>query len=132
MSAPGDAAVGAGPARPNNTREHAGAGENSETAPEDQRADVGGGARGGNHASSIAHPEGSVRGSAEDAGGARFSTAPTPRDPVETDPADAPFADAATGSPRPPATSHPAARRGRHRRGGSRGSRGGYPGLSLD
>ncbi len=132
MSAPGDAAVGAGPARPIDTREHAGAGENSETAPEDQRADVGGGARGGNHASSIAHPEGSVRGSAEDAGGARFSTAPTPRDPVETDPADAPFADAATGSPRPPATSHPAARRGRHRRGGSRGSRGGYPGLSLD
>ena len=132
MSAPGDAAVGAGPARPIDTREHAGAGENSETAPEDQRADVGGGARGGNHASSIAHPEGSVRGSAEDAGGARFSTAPTPRDPVETDPADAPFADAATGSPRPPATSHPAARRARHRRGGSRGSRGGYPGLSLD
>ena len=104
MSAPGDAAVGAGPARPIDTREHAGAGENSETAPEDQRADVGGGARGGNHASSIAHPEGSVRGSADDAGGARFSTAPTPRDPVETDPADAPFADAATGSPRPPAT----------------------------
>ena len=132
MSAPGDAAVGAGPARPIDTREHAGAGENSETAPEDQRADVGGGARGGNHASSIAHPEGSVRGSADDAGGARFSTAPTPHDPVETDPADAPFADAATGSPRPPATSHPAARRGRHRRGGSRGSRGGYPGLSLD
>ena len=43
MSAPGDAAVGAGPARPIDTREHAGAGENSETAPEDQRADVGGG-----------------------------------------------------------------------------------------
>ena len=130
MSAPGDAAVGAGPARPIDTREHAGAGENSETAPEDQRADVGGGARGGNHASSIAQPEGSVRGSADDAGGARFSTAPTPRDPVETDPADAPFADAATGSPRPPPP--PAARAGRHRRGGSRGSRGGYPGLSLD
>ena len=137
MSAPGDAAAGAGTARPVDERERAGVGEISPTAPEDPRADAGGIARGGqrtSHASSTALAEGSVRGSAEDAGGARVSIAPTPRDPADINPADVPFADAVAGSPRPPSTSHPAAppRRARHRRGGSRGSRGGYPGLSLD
>jgi RNA recognition motif-containing protein len=137
MSAPGDAAAGAGTSRPVDERERAGVGEISPTAPEDPRAAAGGIARGGqrtSHASSTALAEGSVRGSAEDAGGARVSIAPTPRDPAEIDPANAPFADAVAGSPRPPSTSHPAAppRRARHRRGGSRGARGVYPTLSLD
>ena len=134
MSAPGDTADGAGPTRPIEERNRAGAGENSPTAPENPRAETRGDVRGHKnaHASSDANPEDSVRGSAEDAGGARDSTAPTPRDPAETDPADASLANAVSGSSRPPSTSHPASRRARHRRGGSRGSRGGYPGLSLD
>ena len=134
MSAPGDAADGAGPSRPVEERDCAGAGENSPAAPENPSADTGGRVRGHEHAdsSSLEIPEGSARGSAEDAGGARVSTAPTPRGSAEIDPADASFSDAVAGSPRPPSTSHPAPRRARHRRGGSRGSRGGYPGLSLD
>ena len=84
MSAPGDAAAGAGTSRPVDERERAGVGEISPTAPEDPRADAGGIARGGqrtSHASSTALAEGSVRGSTEDAGGGARFDRPDPAQP---------------------------------------------------